>query len=293
MAELKMEYGEEQLNRLNSTKNTIVFYVYAHRTADTNEIFYIGKGKKLNKRAQEGAKRRSKYWNNVVSKHGFVYEILFDNLTEEQAFDKEKELIALYGRRDIGTGTLVNLTDGGEGHSGFVKPDSVKEALSNIFTGRVIAEETRQKISASNKGKKRTKEIIDQMRISRKGRIIKKESTEKRIATIKRNKEKGKVVKFSDQARRNISEAGKGRIPWNKGKTLKEEEKVNIKTRVRPIRRSDGFTTMSITEMAKIMNTTTSNISKVLHGKMRNVQGYTFEFLTESHVQTTFKPSQP
>src|SRR5262249_9863732 len=38
--------------------------------------------------------------------------------TEAAAFRYEKTLILKYGRRDLGTGTLCNLTDGGEGAAG-------------------------------------------------------------------------------------------------------------------------------------------------------------------------------
>lgn len=40
--------------------------------------------------------------------------------TYQEAKVKEIELISLYGRRDLGKGTLVNFTDGGEGTQGKV-----------------------------------------------------------------------------------------------------------------------------------------------------------------------------
>lgn len=83
------------------------FYVYGHYTADTNELFYIGKGTR--DRAWT-SHRRSAYWHNKVNKHKRIVKILYDNLTEEEALNKEKELIA-----EVGLDKLVNLTEGGGG----------------------------------------------------------------------------------------------------------------------------------------------------------------------------------
>ena len=49
--------------------------------------------------------------------------ILKRNLTEEEAFKHEIYMIAVFGRKDIGTGILGNKSDGGEGPSGAKRPD--------------------------------------------------------------------------------------------------------------------------------------------------------------------------
>jgi DNA invertase Pin-like site-specific DNA recombinase len=51
--------------------------------------------------------------------------ILKRNLTEEEAFRHEIYMIAVFGRKDIGTGILGNKSDGGEGPSGAKRPDLV------------------------------------------------------------------------------------------------------------------------------------------------------------------------
>lgn len=90
-------------------------YIYRHIRIDKNEPFYIGIGSdKTYKRAYQSSKtKRSEFWHNIASK-GYEVEILMDDLTWEQACEKEKEFISIYGRKDLGTGILVNLTDGGE-----------------------------------------------------------------------------------------------------------------------------------------------------------------------------------
>ena len=103
------------------------YYVYAHRKATTGEIFYIGKGS--GDRAWQidlKGKPRNKLWRSIVTKHGFVVEIVLDGLQEWAAFELERDLIALYGRRDRGLGSLANLTDGGEGASGQIQTEETK-----------------------------------------------------------------------------------------------------------------------------------------------------------------------
>jgi hypothetical protein len=56
--------------------------------------------------------------------------IIIDELEEKRALDIETELIAYWGRRDLGTGILCNLTDGGEGVSGWIPTDENKKNMS-------------------------------------------------------------------------------------------------------------------------------------------------------------------
>lgn len=92
------------------------YYVYNHVTL-TGEVFYVGKGTDRRAWATNG---RSRFWKKVANKHGYNVVIVQDDMTEDDAFALEIDLIAQHGRRDKGTGTLVNLTDGGEGPSGRV-----------------------------------------------------------------------------------------------------------------------------------------------------------------------------
>ena len=111
-------------------------YVYTHTRLDTNEVFYVGIGTQDNYKRASRSHNRTNYWNNIVKKCGWKVDIVFDNLSWEDACKKEIELIKKYGRIDLGTGTLVNLTDGGDGSLGFKHSEKTKLKMSKTRKGR-------------------------------------------------------------------------------------------------------------------------------------------------------------
>ncbi len=135
-------------------------YVYTHTRLDTNEVFYVGIGTQDNYIRASRSHNRTNYWNNVVKRCGWKVDILYDNLSWEDACKKEKELIAFYGRIDLGTGTLVNLTDGGEGTLGHQHTEETKEKMSKTRKGRKYSEEHKAKTRNSMLGKN-CKKIIN------------------------------------------------------------------------------------------------------------------------------------
>lgn len=107
--------------------------LYRHIRTDKQEVFYIGIGE--NESRAYNKKNRTRVWKNTANK-GYETEILFEDLTWEQAAEKEKEFIALYGRKDLGLGTLVNLTDGGEGTIGYRHTEEAKEKNRIAASGK-------------------------------------------------------------------------------------------------------------------------------------------------------------
>lgn len=110
-------------------------YIYRHIRLDTNQPFYIGmtvQRKRPFKRSD-----REDEWKAIANTTKIRVEILFDDLTKNEALEKEKELIALY-KRECDGGTLVNKTLGGMGISGFKK--------------QPISESTRLRMSLKRKG---------------------------------------------------------------------------------------------------------------------------------------------
>lgn len=112
------------------------YYVYAHANAITGTIFYIGKGKGLRAKSLH---RRSERWHNYVNKYGYKIIYIEENLTQEQSFLAEVHYIKYIGRKDLATGELINMSDGGVG--------------GNNNKGRVFSEEWRRKISEAGRGR--------------------------------------------------------------------------------------------------------------------------------------------
>jgi hypothetical protein len=135
------------------------WYVYQHITNDESLPFYIGIGKKKNYSRAKTKFDRNQFWSNIVNKHGFKHIILYENISYEEACKLEIELIAKYGRRDLGTGCLCNLTNGGEGKSGISEEERL--VRSNRFSGennpnygKKMSDVQKQKISNTLKENK-------------------------------------------------------------------------------------------------------------------------------------------
>jgi group I intron endonuclease len=149
--------------------------VYRHRRNDTNEVFYIGIG--VSKYRSTDTHNRNTHWHNIVNKHGYIAEIILENISWEQAQQLEILLISQYGRIDTENGTLVNMTDGGDGWNGCIHTDETKLKMSenqrgvrNSFYGKQHTSETkeiiRKKVSGSHSiwwGKHHTNDTKNKM----------------------------------------------------------------------------------------------------------------------------------
>jgi hypothetical protein len=107
-----------------------MFYTYVYKDPRPTKFcqpVYVGKGQ---------GRRAWAHWEKQVKHNpGFgsflallrreglepIIEVMKDGLDEAEAFYEEIRLIAVYGRRDLKTGTLFNLTSGGEGAVGAVR----------------------------------------------------------------------------------------------------------------------------------------------------------------------------
>ena len=136
-----MNIKETKLNITQHGQNDWI--VYRHIRLDKNKPFYIGIGKDPNRPYNK--KDRSNFWKSITNKTKYIVEILFDNLTKEQAIEKEIEFIKLYGRKDIKNGSLCNMTCGGEG-AGKLNGDleSIRrKKISSTLTGRKASEQSK------------------------------------------------------------------------------------------------------------------------------------------------------
>jgi hypothetical protein len=125
------------------------FYVYIHRKATNGEVFYVGKG--VGDRSSS-RNNRNVHWQRIVAKHGYTIELVLDGLQEWYALELEKDLISLHGRTSDSTGILVNMTDGGDGISGYAHTDHARTQISKKNKGRVRSEEFCKNLSVFKKG---------------------------------------------------------------------------------------------------------------------------------------------
>jgi hypothetical protein len=131
------------------------YYTYAYLREDGTP-YYIGKGK--NERIDNPLHNSI----NLPPKERRLF--LKQNLTEEEAFKHEIYMIAVFGRKDLGTGILRNMTNGGQGVSGRVVSDYFKQRIKELHSDGHYKEKCKSffsKEGQSNAGKiggKTTKE---------------------------------------------------------------------------------------------------------------------------------------
>jgi hypothetical protein len=171
--------------------------VYLHKRNDTNEVFYVGIGK-TDKRAFS-KHSRNKYWKHIVEKVGYTIDILVSQTPWEDACKLEKLLIEKYGRRDLGLGLLVNMTDGGEG-------------INNP------SEETKEKLRKANIGEN------NPMFGKKPHNLGKPHSDDAR----KKMSDAGKIKLFTEEHKNNISKANKGKPAPNKGIPISDETRKKL-----------------------------------------------------------------
>lgn len=146
--------------------------VYRHLKPN-GEVFYIGIGK-TKKRAYSKC-GRNRHWHNTVNKYGYEVQILKEGLSWEEACELECILIDYYGRRDLGLGPLVNMTDGGDGMLGLKHSEEAKQKISSAMKGNtyrkgiIMSEEQKLKLSEALKGKKHSEETKDKISEAMKG----------------------------------------------------------------------------------------------------------------------------
>jgi hypothetical protein len=185
-----------------------MYYTYAYLREDKTP-YYIGKGK---------GRRLYRKTKNEIKPPKDKSRIIFlkQNLTEEEAFKHEIYMIAVFGRKDLGTGILRNKTDGGEGSSGLRMSEDTKKKMSKIHKGKTLSKEHKQILDECRvkEHSSESKEKMSKSKIGNKWNVGRKLSKE-HIEKIKQGN-LNKVI--SDETKRKISEAKKGKIQNEKQK---------------------------------------------------------------------------
>jgi hypothetical protein len=163
-------------------------YVYRHIRLDKNEPFYIGIGTDSNYQRAYSKSSRNIFWNRVVNVTDYEVEIIMDNLTKDIAKQKEIEFISLYGKKINKTGTLVNISDGGDGNSGGKHTEEAKKKIgeankfkdySKFNRSHFQTQEYKDKISKINTGRKMPDSMREKTSLRMKNRVLSNEQKEK------------------------------------------------------------------------------------------------------------------
>ena len=173
------------------------YCVYIH-TSPSNKRYIGITSQKPERRWRKngiGYKNHVFFWN-AIQKYGwenFKHEILYTNLTKEEAEQKEIELIAYYKSNQSEYG--YNLSSGGEsGSKGYKHTEEVKKRMSenrkgekNAMYGKHHTEETIEKERIRHLRENLSEETIYKMSIAKKGKKRDRQSVEKQIDTISNN----------------------------------------------------------------------------------------------------------
>lgn len=121
-----------------------VYYVYEWYIKETGQVFYVGKGKG---RRYQACGHKTFGFRYMISHYDCDVRIVSQNLSEQDAFNEEIKRIAYY--RSISDSILVNITNGGEGTSGYVCTSEMKDHLSAAMKSKwKIDEEFRSRMMA-------------------------------------------------------------------------------------------------------------------------------------------------
>ena len=251
------------------------FIVYCHKNK-VNGKRYIGiTCQQLNQRFRNGkGYKSSPHFNHAIQKYGwdnFEHQILFSDLSEEDAKNKEIEMIKKYNTRDSQYG--YNITPGGEGYSG----------KDNPWYGKHHSEESKKKMSEARKGIPKTEEWKRKISESNKGRVVTKETKakmSKNHANVSGENNPMYGRKLSDEAIAKMVKASKTEEAiakmkqnkvWYSGKENPHAKKVMC------IETQKVYDTLN--DAAKDNGCNPTKISAVCHGKRNHTNNLHFEFV--------------
>lgn len=192
-----------------------MYCVYQHINK-VNGKRYIGITKQIPEArwGKDGSNYKSSpYFWSAIQKYGwnnFEHEILFDNLSKEDACIKEIELIAHFNTQNKQYG--YNIMDGG---SSTTMPENIRKIMSDKMRGNKnglghkCSEEKKRKISEAQKGRKLTQEHKAKLSAAKKGKSHPPPSEETRMKISDSHKKKRVYCKETSAVYESIQSCAK------------------------------------------------------------------------------------
>jgi hypothetical protein len=177
------------------------FYTYIWLREDGSP-YYVGKGKNSRAYYNHG-------WGRAPNDRSRIKILYWPD--EATAYAYEQYQIHMWGRKDLGTGCLRNLTDGGPGMAGAFYSEQARLRMGKSRKGRKHSEAARQKISLGHIGighpvSEKTKE---KLRLWNTGRKMPPCSEETRIKISLANKGRGHLISEETKVKIRLAKLGK------------------------------------------------------------------------------------
>jgi len=198
------------------------YCLYFHINKSNSVVFYVGIG---NKKRPYSKKSRSQFWKNIVNKYDYLVEVVHSDLKIDEACDLERYYIKLFGRLDTGSGSLVNLTDGGEGSTGYKHSDETIVKIKEYWSKyRGFEREYKREYTREYRKNEYVKEKYREYSRIKYNNMTESEKEEHSL------KKKRYRDNLSDEMKDNNKEYHRN---YRKNKTEEQKEKYRIKNRER------------------------------------------------------------
>jgi hypothetical protein len=251
-------------------------FVYALRIEGTTHPFYVGKGTYTTRpyahftQTRRGDKSLKASIIRKADRLGLkiCVDFMFSTTDEQEAFTKECELIAYWGRRGIDDGgILANLTAGGDGRCGNTPSEEQRHRQSLAMQGKVRTPEHCAALSLAKKGHEVSAETRRKLAIVNAG---------KKLGTAHRAKVREKLIgrPVSVATRQKMSQSAQGRIITH---DQREAIRQALLGRSRPESEVDtGSETTRVTAAQHILTQQKSGLSQKQYCELHGIREQTF-----------------
>lgn len=250
------------------------YVVYKHIAP--NGKVYIGITSKKPQRRWGGGcgYANNDHFYRAILKYGWInfqHEILFENLTKEDAEQKEIELIAFYksDQKEFG----YNIQHGGSSNG--KHSEEAKRKISEANKGRLPwnygkhhSEKTKEKISESHKGMHLSEETKRKIALVNTGKKQSQKTIKKRVAKLMGHE-------CSPETRAKISQAQKGKVVVV---TQETKDKISKTLSIPVVCVETGVVYYGISDASRQTGLQTSSITRCCKGQLKQTGGYHWKY---------------